>query len=125
MVNRDVSVKIAYDSPHTLVILATHICNPRYLRGKNQKDHGSKPARTNSSQDPILKTPNTKKDGGVVQVVEHLPSKCEALSSHQNSATKTEKKLLMIKNESNCLKIIFDFNIIFYFLSFRILEKVD
>jgi hypothetical protein len=29
-------------------------------------------------QDSILKIPNAKRVGGVVQVVEHLPNKCEA-----------------------------------------------
>jgi hypothetical protein len=28
----------------------THACNPSYLRGRDQEDHGSKPARANSFQ---------------------------------------------------------------------------
>jgi hypothetical protein len=39
-----------------------HTCNPSYSGGRDQEDHGSKPAWTNSSQDPILKTPITQKD---------------------------------------------------------------
>jgi hypothetical protein len=32
-----------------------HACNPSYSRGRDQEDHGSKPAQPNSLQDPILK----------------------------------------------------------------------
>jgi hypothetical protein len=39
----------------------THACNPSYSGDRNQEDHGSKPAQANSSQDPILKKPITKK----------------------------------------------------------------
>jgi hypothetical protein len=39
-----------------------HTYNPRYSGGRNQEDPGgSKPARANRSQNPILKKPNTKK----------------------------------------------------------------
>jgi hypothetical protein len=31
-----------------------HTCNPTYSGGKDQEDHSSKPARANSSLDPIL-----------------------------------------------------------------------
>jgi hypothetical protein len=34
-------------------------CNPSYTRDRDQKDHGSKPAKSNSLQ--ILKKPITKK----------------------------------------------------------------
>jgi hypothetical protein len=47
----------------------------------------------NSSKDPILKIPNTKKGaGGVAQVVEHLPSKHEALNSSPNTVKKKKKQ---------------------------------
>jgi hypothetical protein len=36
-------------------------CNPSYFGGRYQEDQGSKPAQANSSQDPILKKPITKK----------------------------------------------------------------
>jgi hypothetical protein len=44
-------------------------CSPSYLGGRDQEDHGSKPAQANSSQDPISKIPNThkKRVGGVAQ----------------------------------------------------------
>jgi hypothetical protein len=51
-------------------------CNPSYSGGRDQEDQGSRPAWTNSSQDPILKKIHHKKRAGrVVQVVESLPSK--------------------------------------------------
>jgi hypothetical protein len=63
-------------------------CNSNYSGGRDQEDHGSKPAQGHSSKDPILKIPNIKKAGGVAQVVEHLSSKCEALSSNSNTEEK-------------------------------------
>jgi hypothetical protein len=42
-------------------VLMAHACNPIYSEGRNQETHSSKPARANSSQDPISKIPNTKK----------------------------------------------------------------
>jgi hypothetical protein len=38
-----------------------HIYNPSYLGGRDQEDSTLKPAWANSSQDPILKIPKTKK----------------------------------------------------------------
>jgi hypothetical protein len=52
----------------------THTCNSSYLGSRDQEDHSSKPSRTDSSQDPILKNTNTKRVGGVAQVIEHLLS---------------------------------------------------
>jgi hypothetical protein len=49
--------------------------------GGDQEDHSSKLAWVNGLRDPISKTPNTKK----AQVVKHLPSKSEALSSNSNT----------------------------------------
>jgi hypothetical protein len=39
-----------------------HACNPSYSGGRDQEDCSLKPARTNSSGDPILKISITKKD---------------------------------------------------------------
>jgi hypothetical protein len=36
-----------------------HACNPSYSGGRDQENHGLKPAQANSSRDPIL---NTKPD---------------------------------------------------------------
>jgi hypothetical protein len=43
-------------------VLVAHACNPSYLGGRDQEDGGLRPAWSNSSQDTILKTPNTKKN---------------------------------------------------------------
>jgi hypothetical protein len=42
-------------------------CNPSYSRGRDQEDHGTKPAQANSSQDPVTKIKkNHKKRAGRV-----------------------------------------------------------
>jgi hypothetical protein len=38
-----------------------HTCNPSYPGGRGQEDPGLKPTQANSSGDPILKIPITKK----------------------------------------------------------------
>jgi hypothetical protein len=38
-----------------------HTCNPSYSGGRDQEDHGSKPAWVNSFQDPISKKDFTKR----------------------------------------------------------------
>jgi hypothetical protein len=43
-------------------VLVAHTCNPRYSGGRDQEDHGLKPAQANSSRDPILKNPSQKKN---------------------------------------------------------------
>jgi hypothetical protein len=48
----------------------------------------SRPAQANSSQDPITKKLNTKKAGGMTQVVKQMLCKCEALSSNANPTKK-------------------------------------
>jgi hypothetical protein len=40
----------------------SHTCNPSYSGGRDQEDHSLRPARTNSSWDPISRKPITKKD---------------------------------------------------------------
>jgi hypothetical protein len=51
-----------------------HACNPRYIRGRDQEHHGSKPAWANSSRDPISKNPSQKRAGGVAQGVVQTPA---------------------------------------------------
>jgi hypothetical protein len=46
----------------TCRVPVVHACNPSYSGGREQKDHSSRTVQTNSSGDPILKIPNTKKD---------------------------------------------------------------
>jgi hypothetical protein len=43
------------------------------------------------TEDPMPKIPKAKRTGDVAQVVEHLPSKCKALSSNPNTAKKQNK----------------------------------
>jgi hypothetical protein len=64
-------------------------CNPSYSEGKDQEVLQLKPAEANSSGDSIMKIPNTKKgSGGMTEVVEYLPSKCEALSLNPSNTKK-------------------------------------
>jgi hypothetical protein len=62
-----------------------HACNPSYSGGRDQEDHGSKPARANSSRDPISKKTFTK-----IGLVEWL--KVKALSSNTSTAKKKKKE---------------------------------
>jgi hypothetical protein len=39
-------------------VLMGHTCNSSYSGGRDQEDHGSKPAGANSAQDPISKKKN-------------------------------------------------------------------
>jgi Fe-S cluster assembly ATPase SufC len=43
-------------------VLVAHACNVNFSGGRDQEERGLKPALANSLQDPILKTPSTKKD---------------------------------------------------------------
>jgi hypothetical protein len=66
-----------------------HACNPSYTGGRrDQEDGGSKLAQANSSQDPISKTLNKHRAGGVAQAVQCLPSKLEPLNSNPSTAKK-------------------------------------
>jgi hypothetical protein len=60
-------------------------CNPSDSGGRDQEDHGSKPAQANSSARPYLKKPFTKKG-----LEEWL--KVKALSSSSSTAKKKTKK---------------------------------
>jgi hypothetical protein len=47
------------------MVLAAYTCNPNYLGGRNQEDHGLKAAQANSSQDPIRKTQHKNRVGSL------------------------------------------------------------
>jgi hypothetical protein len=49
-----------------------HTYNPIYSGGRDQEDHGLRPAQANGLRDPISKQP--KRAEGVAQVAEHVPS---------------------------------------------------
>jgi hypothetical protein len=65
-----------------------HTCNPSYSGGRDQEDHGSKPAQANSSARPYLKKSFTK-----IGLVEWL--KVKTLSSNSNT-TKKKKELIVV-----------------------------
>jgi hypothetical protein len=61
-------------------VLVAHTCNPSYSGGRDQEDHGSKPAQAKSSQDLLKKKTFTKKRVcGVAQGVgpEFKPQYCK------------------------------------------------
>jgi hypothetical protein len=47
--------------PHWVPVV--HACNPSYMGGQDQEDHGLRPAQANTSQDPIYKIPRAKWNG--------------------------------------------------------------
>jgi hypothetical protein len=62
-----------------------HTCNPSYSGGRDQEDHGSKPAQANSLQDPILKkTHHKERASEAAQGVgpEFKPQYCEKIKSY-------------------------------------------
>jgi hypothetical protein len=66
-------------------VLVAHACNSSYSGGRDQEDHGLKPAQANSSQDLITKKPSQKRASGVAQGVGpefkpqyHKKQKCRA-----------------------------------------------
>jgi hypothetical protein len=70
-----------------------HICNLSYVRKHKIGGHGQ-----NWPQHivrPYLKTASAKKGNRVAQVIEHLPSKCKALSSTPSTAPQKEKLLIL------------------------------
>jgi hypothetical protein len=75
--------------------MVAHACNPSYSGGRDQKDHGSKPAWVNSSARPYLQKPFTN-----IGLVEWF--KVKALSS--SPSTTHIKKIKMLtpgKTESD------------------------
>jgi hypothetical protein len=54
--------------------------NLSYSRSGGRRTPNSRPAHTKVSR-PYFKSKNEKKDGGIVQVIEYLPHRLEALGS--------------------------------------------
>jgi hypothetical protein len=69
-----------------------HACNPSYSGGRNQKDHSSKPAGKINCETLSQKYSTQNRAGGVTQVIQCLPNKCEALSSNPSTAKQRKKK---------------------------------
>jgi hypothetical protein len=59
------------------------------------------PAPANNSRDCISKTPNTKRGCRVVQIEEHLPRKCEALSTNSTLLPAKREVILLSPSNSN------------------------
>jgi hypothetical protein len=76
-----------------------------YSGGRDQEDHGSKSARTNSSRDPISKKPITKWVGGVAEGVgpEFKPKstkkKCISIYESMIYSNFKKKKKFLISSE--------------------------
>jgi hypothetical protein len=66
-------------------VLVAHSCNPSYSGGRDQENHGSKPAQANSSMRPYVEKPFTK-----IGLVEWL--KVTALSSNPSTKKKKPKR---------------------------------
>jgi hypothetical protein len=47
--------------------LVAHTYNPHYSEGRDEEDHGLKPAQANTSQNPVLKNLSQNKTGRVAQ----------------------------------------------------------
>jgi hypothetical protein len=63
----------------------THSCNPSYSGDRDREDRGSKPARANSSQDPVSK--RTQRKTGLVEWL-----RVQALSSSPGTTKKRKEK---------------------------------
>jgi hypothetical protein len=59
-------------------------CHPN-LRGKLRSGGQKFQASLGKNQDPISKITRAKSAGGITQAVQHLPKKCEALSSNPST----------------------------------------
>jgi hypothetical protein len=59
--------------------LVAHTYNTSYSGGRDQENHGSKPAQANTSRDPILKKKSQKRDGGLAHCLgpEFKPQYCK------------------------------------------------
>jgi hypothetical protein len=66
-----------------------HACYPDCSVGRDQEDHGLKPAQANSLQDPISKKPIIK-----IELVEWFNVKALISSPSTTNKTKQKKKLL-------------------------------
>jgi hypothetical protein len=77
-----------------------HACKPSYWEGSDREDPRVKSARANGSGETLpWKYPTQDR---MAQVVEHLPSKCEALTSN-SSPIKITKTAYKIADIVRCL----------------------
>jgi hypothetical protein len=71
----------------------SYVCNPSYPGGRDEEDHGLKPAQANSSARPYLQKPVTK-----IELVEWL--KVKALRSNPSTAKKKKEKKTNSENKN-------------------------
>jgi hypothetical protein len=73
-----------------------HACNPSYSGGRDQEDHSSKRAWSNSSGDPISKNkkPSQNRDVGVAQGVglEFKPQNCKKKKKKKERKKERKRK---------------------------------
>jgi hypothetical protein len=72
-------------------VLVAHTCNPRYSGGRDQKDQLEANPRQIVHKTLSQNYSRQNRAGGVAQVVDGLPSNCEALSSNLSA------KIIIIK----------------------------
>jgi hypothetical protein len=95
-----------------------HACNPSYSGGRYQEDCGSKPARENSSQNPILKKPFTKRASGVAQGAgpefkTPVPQKVNKINEKERELLYSHtliydiRETISPKNNRTCIRIYF------------------
>jgi endogenous inhibitor of DNA gyrase (YacG/DUF329 family) len=88
--------KTSNKNQETSPALVAHVCNPSYSGGRDQENHGSKPAQANSSVRPYCKKTFTK-----IELMEWLNVKALSLSpSAANKQTKKPRNLSVICQES-------------------------
>jgi hypothetical protein len=93
-------------------VLVACAWKPSSSGNRNQGNPDLYPTQTNSLHYPILKTKIKNSTGRVAQVVEHLSSKCEAMNSNPNAATKPNQRkkgnisvTLHIKSSSDIMSL--------------------
>jgi hypothetical protein len=59
--------------------------------GKHKIEEGGGTGPSGQKQNPIYRKKKSKSDGGMTQIVDHLSSKCKALSSNSNMAKRKKK----------------------------------
>jgi hypothetical protein len=73
-----------------------HTCNPSSSGGRDRRITNLRPAWAKLARSCLRNTAQHKRKWGVTQVVEHLPSMCEALDSIPSTIKKKKKKRKML-----------------------------
>jgi hypothetical protein len=78
----------------TSLVPVAHASNPSYSGSRDQKHHGSKPPGLMVCETLTQKYPTQNRASRVARVVEHLPAKCETLSSNPSASKKKKKEYM-------------------------------